>query len=101
MTKYISSKSLIDCIEEHRGVAKNCSPGVKYLSDLLHSQFCDIVKMVEKHDSVELVRCKGCQYAWPEGDGYCCTNAEGMDVNAHLSGEEYCSCGKPRQSEPS
>lgn len=64
---------------------------------------CDALDYIEDHyeNIEEVVRCKGCQYAWPEGDGYCCTNAEGMDVNAHLSGEEYCSCGKPRQSEPS
>lgn len=47
-----------------------------------------------------VVRCRDCQYAEAEDDGYFCTNAEGMDVNTHLSGEEYCSCGKPRQSEP-
>lgn len=103
MTKYISSNSLIDYIEEHRCVAENCSPGVKYLSDLLHSQFCDIVKMVEKHDSVELVRCKYCEY-YRESEllapnKFCYRlihPTEDRPIGYNFSPDDFCSHGKRR-----
>lgn len=72
-TEYIDRRYVLFSIEDHKKVADNCTEMTKDISDIVHNQIAEIVKIIPTADVSPVVLCRDCIYA-PIG------NQDGADL---------------------
>jgi len=95
MSKYINADELIKAIETELWDWKTVD-GIK--SSTVLKQTISDIKNMPSADVVEVVRCKDCRYAMPEGreNVYIC---KAMTNPSYCLADDYCSCGERKDNE--
>lgn len=95
MDKYINADELIKAIETELWDWETVD-GIK--SSTVLKQTISDIKNMPAADVVEVVRCKDCKYAMPEGreNVYIC---KAMTNPNYCWADDYCSCGERKETE--